>query len=439
MSAVATDERAEAQPATERGPLPVVRWFAWSVLALRLVVLDGFEIFRAKSINDYASFHFAALAIHDGRSPYEINAIASIGAEFGLPGAKPYIYPPLLAELLLPMSMLDLWPARVLWWLLNVASFAGSLLLLDRWLGDKIKGARDGGAARGLFAAAMALFWPLRESQWMGQVNAIVLLMLVLWWTQREKSPRAGAWLGFAMAIKMSPALLVLFVLSRRAWREAAIAASVGAGLVLGSCAVLGARGFAFFSSVTRGFLPGGHWYALNVPIDLPGNLSLAALSYALTGPHDDHLRLTRGAAMLQVALLVALLAVWGFRTLRSGAGDRSRDATGEGALAALTMLMIIAPTYAYEHHLAYATIAIAIAARLCVERRLSRAMMLAVLCAVAVLADPIGGFAPPANLLPRAVEPLWHCVKLLPVLVLFAATLFSRPQRPEADAARAT
>lgn len=42
------------------------RWIAWSVFATRLGLLDTLEILRARSTNDYGSFHAAAWAIRHG-------------------------------------------------------------------------------------------------------------------------------------------------------------------------------------------------------------------------------------------------------------------------------------------------------------------------------------------------------------------------------------
>ena len=114
----------------------------------------------------------------------------------------------------------------------------------------------------------------------MAQVNGLVLLLIVLWWVRRERSPWAGAFLGLAAAIKMSPFLLILVPLSERRFRESlVVAGGRPGGLVLGSCVLIGARGLRFFRDVATGFLPGHAYHGLDVPIDFVGKPPIAALA----------------------------------------------------------------------------------------------------------------------------------------------------------------
>src|SRR5262245_61727229 len=108
-------------------PAALARVLAWNILAVRLAFFDVLEILRARSINDYGSFHAAALAIAGGADPYSVTRL-------GAAGVHPYFYPPLLAELLWPLTLLEPFTARVVWMALTLASYAGSMLLLDRWL-----------------------------------------------------------------------------------------------------------------------------------------------------------------------------------------------------------------------------------------------------------------------------------------------------------------
>jgi len=385
------------------------------LLAARLTASDFLEIVRAHSINDYASFHFAACAIREGKSPYDIVVLQRLAAESGL-GVHPYLYPPLLADALTPMTFLDVWPARLVWGGLNVAAFALSFFLLDRWLA-KSADPENAGGVRALFAVAMAVFWPIRQSQWLAQVNAIVLLLIVLWWTRRERSRWSGVWLGIAIAIKMSPALLLAYIVARRAWREAAIVAAVATVLVVVPCMLLGHRGLDFVGTA-GGFLPGHRWHALTVPIDLFGNHSLAALAFAITGNGGEHFRLLAPAARLHVAFVAGLFVLWAWR---------SRKRPGDASLGALVVLMVIAPTYTYEHHLALAAISIAIALRALPAGRLRIVRAFLVLLCLCVLSDHIDAFLPPPKGVPQGLlAALWRLPKLYPMLILFTILVAS-------------
>src|SRR5207249_7649932 len=105
---------------------------------------------------------------------------------------------------------------------------------------------------------------------------------------------------------------------------------------IVASCLVLGAHGLDFLRDVAPGFLPGRRWHGLTVPIDLTGNHSIAAFCFALTRPHENAFRLEPAAAVLQIAILASLFALWCLR---------ARRATDDVAVSSLCIVMMIAPT----------------------------------------------------------------------------------------------
>jgi hypothetical protein len=72
--------------------------------------------------NDFNVYYFASQEILAGRTPYENS----------LDDWTPYLYPPLLAELLVPFTLLPLPVAAYLWFLLNVFSLFGALRMSAR-------------------------------------------------------------------------------------------------------------------------------------------------------------------------------------------------------------------------------------------------------------------------------------------------------------------
>ena len=100
------------------------------VLLLLLLVLLAGLYFASRSGadpnrygNDFNVYYFAAREVRDGRTPYD----DSLG------DWTPYLYPPLLAELLVPMTLLPLPVAAYLWFLLNAAS-----LFLDLYMSSRL-------------------------------------------------------------------------------------------------------------------------------------------------------------------------------------------------------------------------------------------------------------------------------------------------------------
>lgn len=401
-----------------------VQGLAWAILVLRLGYFDLLEVLRARSINDYGSFHAAAVAISEGLDPYSLDDLQQAARVAKLPTVHPYFYPPLLAELLLPATLLPPFYARLVWMALTVAAMILAVGLLERWLGGN-KGER----ATTAFLVATCALWPLRSTQMMAQVNGFILLLLVVWWCRRERSPWAGAFLALAAAVKMSPLLLVVVPLSQRRWREALIIVGSTAGMVLGSCALLGSRGLHFFSDVLFGFLPGHQYHGLGVPIDFTGNHSVGALAYWIFDEgNGDRLHLSSMATAFQVCGILGLLAGVGVGVWRG--------ATVEGRTAALVVVMIVAPTYAFEHHLTFIVLPIALVCWLIAQDALREAWVSGLVVALALLTEHEASFVPPGW------APLWwmalgHTSKLLPLLTVYAAALVARPSRATADPGR--
>jgi alpha-1,2-mannosyltransferase len=399
----------------------LARRIALTILCVRIFVLDPLEFLRAKSINDYGSFHAAAVAIRGGLDPYQFLDLQRAAKACGLGGVHPYFYPPFLAETLIPFTFFEPFTARMIWWALTASAILAAVLLLDRHLRDSIVDEGKADQARAAFMVMCAAMWPIRSSQWMAQVNGIVLLLLVLWWTQREKRAWASAFLGVAIAIKMSPALLVLVPLSSKRWKEAAIGVGTAAGLVLLSCAVLGGEGFGFFGDVLRGFVPGHRYHNLSVPIGLAGNHSLAGFAFWMIdhGRTTDQTQLSHKAAMLHLALVGAALLAWLLR---------ARKVDEDARVTALLVLMIVAPTFGFEHHVTFAVLGIALSIAAVVEGRMHKGFAVAASIALAILVEHEAAFLLPAGRYGRLVLSLTHQPLLLPLLVLAGCALATRP-----------
>ncbi len=83
-----------------------------------------------------------------------------------------------------------------------------------------------------LVACGLALFEPLRDTFSFGQVN-LLLLALVLgdcWLLSTGRSRWAGVGIGLAAAIKLTPALFIGLLLLARRWKAAAVATAVALG-----------------------------------------------------------------------------------------------------------------------------------------------------------------------------------------------------------------
>ncbi|MER7481617.1 glycosyltransferase 87 family protein [Streptomyces sp. NPDC126510] len=148
--------------------------------------------------------------------------------DYRVPGT-PYgfTYPPFAAVAMLPMALLDLRTSVVAALLLNLAALALVLRLLagpDRW--------RPGWFGWALIACLLALFEPLRDTFSFGQVNLLLLALVLADATllATGRGRLAGVGIGFAAAVKLTPALFIGLLLVARRWHAAAVAAATALG-----------------------------------------------------------------------------------------------------------------------------------------------------------------------------------------------------------------
>ncbi|WP_460061587.1 glycosyltransferase 87 family protein [Streptomyces sp. YKOK-I1] len=155
--------------------------------------------------------------------------------DYRVPGT-PYgfTYPPFAAVTMLPMALVGLRTAIAVALLLNLAALAVVVRVLagPGWR-------RHGWYGVVLAACVLALFEPLRDTFSFGQVN-LLLLALVLadaWLLAGGRGRWAGVGIGLAAAVKLTPAVFIglLLVAGRR--RAAAVATAVA--LAATGCAAL--------------------------------------------------------------------------------------------------------------------------------------------------------------------------------------------------------
>jgi alpha-1,2-mannosyltransferase len=143
----------------------------------------------------------------------------------------PFTYPPIAAVIFSALSVVPLPPAIAVVVVLNLAALVTFCLLAATSQYGRGSRALVAGLA---VAGASVLLKPVRETLWFGQVNVVLgVLVAADCLLPRTKWPR-GLLIGLAAAIKLSPAVFVLFFLPRRQWRPALTAAAsfVGFGLL---------------------------------------------------------------------------------------------------------------------------------------------------------------------------------------------------------------
>ncbi|HUK63692.1 MAG TPA: glycosyltransferase family 87 protein, partial [Dongiaceae bacterium] len=195
-----------------------------------LVTYWLYGLVAAHGVNFYDPEHYRRLSDGIATSPEIVAFVVNVG--FNLP--PPSIF------LVLPLGWFSLHTASVLWYVPLVATAAVDVTLLTRLFVGRSRAAT-------LFVAALVLaLRPAMATAWFGQTNFLVLLLLLLFWRDRD-TLRAGVWFGLGMLVKPVFATLGLYVVIARRWRVAAGAAGVLAALSLVTIAVFGWETFATY------------------------------------------------------------------------------------------------------------------------------------------------------------------------------------------------
>jgi alpha-1,2-mannosyltransferase len=255
---------------------------------------------------DMGVYRDAGLIVRHVRPLYHPHLASPLYGRF-LHNGEPFDYPPFAA---LPFALMSYLSLRAL---AELAAVADVLALLAAiWVTFGALGRRRGAGRLGLtLLAAAAVFFtePVQRTMYLGQVE-IVLMALVMWdMCQPDDRRWKGAGVGVAAGIKLLPLLFILYLLLARRFRQAAVAT----GAFLATLIV----GFIALPRDSWQWLVHGLFLKANVRIDLhwSGNQSLMGILLRSVGP-DVH------AEWLAAAAIAVLLGMAG-AVLLDRAGHR--------------------------------------------------------------------------------------------------------------------
>jgi alpha-1,2-mannosyltransferase len=175
----------------------------------------------AMRMTDFRVYRRAARAVTQGVDVYAPN-----GSQFR------FTYPPFASEFTLPLAPLSIVTGSML--ITAVTLLAGvyvtrrSLAATERW--------------PWLVAPALtvALMWtePMRVTAWLGQINVILMALIVADATARMRRLPRGLLTGVAIGVKLTPGMFLITALAARRWRAALVAGGVFAATVAVGAAV---------------------------------------------------------------------------------------------------------------------------------------------------------------------------------------------------------
>jgi len=335
-----------------------------SIAAVAVVAACALVFALTSLQQDFAAYWVAGAARRAGLDPYVNNAAA--GAKVAWDGSgfrhSRFLYPPLAAELLRPLAALPYRAAKLLFTAGALAAWVVTATLLAR--GRRVSAALLG---------AGALFFPLYFHLERGQIDLLLLPLVLGAWRMKHRPTLAGAL--FAAAAMIKPALLgalpAIAGLGHRRWATWTVGAAAAAllmtavvsgpallreyaGVVLPRAALYGesgSEGMALHERDLEGLVDGGEgdtqvmdgrsYRYVVAPFDRPASASLPRL----LAPESPS-----WPTSLLPYLVAAGAMVWaGRRVARGGAGRDDDDDDDDAQLmlfvAALVACVVASPT----------------------------------------------------------------------------------------------
>ncbi len=213
-----------------------------------------------------------------------------------------FIYPPAFVLVAAPLALLPDAAANVIWLLIGQASLAASMLLTVRWL-------RPSSWAMTAVLCATVTFYPLWIDAVQGQANLPILLFVTagIAGIVRGK-PSFGIALGAAAALKLTPFILLVWLLLDRRLKEAAWMIGGFAALTAAAALLRFTDTIVFFGRVLPALSSGTAFYA-NQSLD--GVVSRVFSVNRYTVPWVG----LTGAFLVAAAAAILLIAFWFLRT----------------------------------------------------------------------------------------------------------------------------
>ncbi|MFF2551547.1 glycosyltransferase 87 family protein [Nocardia sp. NPDC058058] len=228
----------------ERRTIPAAVVCAFAVLGL----LAGWRYLEQVAVNtqmmthlmDLGTYQIAAQRVVDGVSVYDSPLRGSTR------GVWEFVYTPFSALLFVPLVALH---GTVFTWVGQLGNFA--ILAASGWVALSMLGyRRDRRMALLALSSAAILLWcePIRESMAFGQINILLLLIVLADMSLPDSSRWKGVLTGIAAGIKLTPLFFVLYLLVTRRFRAAATAIGALVATMIVGLAVLPKDSWTFWS-----------------------------------------------------------------------------------------------------------------------------------------------------------------------------------------------
>ncbi|UWZ36759.1 DUF2029 domain-containing protein [Dactylosporangium roseum] len=223
----------------EAGRLKAVRW----VLLASLVALVAYGHWWYGNRHQFFDLGIYRQAVNwwlDGHDLYDFTKPDDTQ------GALGFTYPPFGALVLVPFGVLPWGGAVTLYAVLTVAA----VVLTTYWLVAPV--ARDKIFAMVLALTVVSALEPIRETYTFGQINMVLVVLILadLLILLPRGSRWAGVLIGLAAAIKLTPAIFIVYLLVSRRYRAGLTAIASASSATLLTAAIAPRASWDFWTSV---------------------------------------------------------------------------------------------------------------------------------------------------------------------------------------------
>ena len=374
-----------------------------------------------------------------GRPLYADGALFQTQVGLGLP----FTYPPLAAVAFAPLALVTLPSASV-----AITAVTCVLLVVSTWIVltrlDVAENWPVGGSARlrrwwlaaGLVALAAWCLEPLLENFRFGQINVILMTLVIADCVPRRTPWPRGLLLGLAIALKLTPAVFLLYFLLRRDIRALVTSVVSFSAATLAGFALAWSDSWEYWTSTVH------HTDRIGTPTLNTNQNAAGALARLELSETTQFLLWTASC------LAVLAITVWAVRRLLAAGSDDNPEPML--AVVCVALFGLIVSPVSWSHHWVWTLPAIAVTSVLAYRRRDPLLAVLAAAGAALMTWSPI-------QLLPEHQEAqaawwrqllgmsyVWWALAFIVVAGLRAAPRGINPQRspgsaPTADLVRPT
>jgi alpha-1,2-mannosyltransferase len=285
------------KPSTDPAVPPQARpgrrfWITAAVLAVVLGVVEMINAQRHGMI-DLRVYRMGGTVLLHGESLYDAQL-----PDFGLP----FTYPPFAAIAMIPLAVLPWIVARVVWTAISVLCLAQiwRVALYHEWPALR-RWSRPRRAALLIGITVLSVpLEPVRETLLFAQINLVLTAMILTDLAGRPHNRWAGALVGVATALKLTPVLFMALLVVTRQWRLLRNAALGLAAAVAIGFAVVPNQSWEYWTRVV------GDSGRIGDP-EFTSNQSVMGFLARLLGSDSQALR----PAWFVIASAIALLTLW--------------------------------------------------------------------------------------------------------------------------------